>query len=237
MIHGFSIITANYHTGQSTAFFTGDEKIKSWEGLNKLSIRSEIRAEHIMASSAIPIFFPPIQIGECFFGDGMVRLSSPLSPAIHMGASRLLVIGIRGPSGLLQNKKGPSGAISLGEVAGTILNGLFFDSLDSDIARLKKVNRRILAHGPESLQGEQNPEKHIPLLALHPSEVVSLSNSCKFSRLAFALAFALKGLGISENRGSDLLSYLSFEPKYMTTLIGVRLRRYHAKKRRDTRFF
>jgi NTE family protein len=222
-IYGFSVISANYHTGQSTAFFSGDQKIKSWEALNRLSIRTEIQVEHVMASSAIPIFFPPIRVGEYFYGDGMVRLTSPLSPAIHMGAEKLLVIGIRGPSSQSDNPDDPSDKISVGEVAGTILNGMFFDCLDSDIACMQKMNRILLTMSPEDRKAEADAGelRHIPLLSLNPSEEVAVSNQCELSRLPLALIYMLRGLGVTEDKGRDLLSYLAFEPKYMKQLLEL----------------
>ena len=220
-LYGLSMISANYHTGQSTSFFAGSDEIKTWKGLNRVSIRADIRVEHVMASSAIPIFFPPVRVGDAFYGDGMVRLSSPLSPAIHMGADKILVIGIRGPNILstAPNPKEPT--ISVGEIAGTILNGLFFDSLTSDIARMEKVNRTVSYMSRDEIEKEPDHLRHIPLLSLHPSEEVAISSKCELSKLPPPVRYMLKGLGVTENKGQDLLSYLAFEPKYVGMLLEL----------------
>jgi NTE family protein len=221
-LYGLSMIAANYHSGQSTAFFSGNSEIKSWNGLNRLSVRTDFSSEHIMASSAIPIFFPPIRVGNAYFGDGMVRLSSPLSPAIHMGSDRILVIGIRGPSSLsAKPDDGKPPSVSLGEIAGTILNGLFFDSLSSDIARMEKINRTVSYMSAEELKADPDALRLIPLLSLHPSEEVAISTRCELRKLPFTMRFLLRGLGVTEEKGHDLLSYLSFEPKYLRSLLDL----------------
>jgi NTE family protein len=236
-MHGFSIMSANYHTGQSTAFFYGDEKIKTWESLNRISIRTKIRAQHVMASSAIPIFFPPIQVGDYFYGDGMVRLTSPLSPAIHMGADRLMVIGIRGPSSQSAPSAGPTDTISLSEVAGTVLNGLFFDAVDADVARMQKMNQRISIYTAEERKRDPEKLREIPLLVLNPSEEVALSPSCELDRLPLALNYSLRGLGVTDDKGKDLLSYLAFEPQYMAKLLDLGYEDTIKKKAEIKHFF
>lgn len=236
-IRGISMISANYHTGQSTAFFAGDQSIEKWEGMNKISVRTDIRAHHVMASSAIPIFFPPIRIGDSFYGDGMVRLTSPLSPAIHMGSDRMLVIGIRGPSG--QSQPPPSGepTISVGEIAGTVLNGLFFDALDADITRMKKLNQAVSFLNEEQFERQIDKIRYIPLLTLNPSEEVVASEECELKHLPVTFNYLLRGLGVTNNKGRDLLSYLAFEPQYMQSLLELGFEDTVKKKHEVLEFF
>jgi NTE family protein len=220
-IYGLSMIAANYQTGKSTAFFSGNQNIKSWKGLNRISVRTDFKAEHIMASAAIPIFFPPIQVDGAFYGDGMIRLGSPLSPAIHMGADRMMIIGIRGPTAEQISPPPVVPSISLGEIAGTILNGLFFDSLVSDLDRMEKINRTVSYMSPEELKADPDGLRSIPLLSLHPSTEVSLAGACELKKLPITMRYLLRGLGVTETKGQDLLSYLSFEPKYLTSLLEL----------------
>jgi NTE family protein len=218
-LHGISVTTVNYQTGQSVSFYGGSEKIEDWKRLNRISVRTELGPEHVIASSAIPIFFPPKKIGNYHYGDGMVRLNAPLSAAIKLGAEKLLVIGIRGPSAQSMNEHDDNGHVTLGEIAGTILNGLFFDSLDADLARLARVNRTVALMSVEELSRAEDHLRHIPVLVVKPSEEIGRLSECELSRLPPALKFLLKGIGLKEDRGTDLLSYLSFEPRYIKNLL------------------
>jgi NTE family protein len=236
-VYGLALIAANYRSGKSTAFFGGDDKIKAWEGRNKISVRTEFKAEHIMASSAIPIFFPPIQLGESYYGDGMVRLASPLSPAIHMGADRLLVIGVRGVSPNEAPAPETANQITLGEIAGTILNGLFFDAIDSDLSRLTKINHSLSVLTEKELALEPQPLRNIPVLALRPSKNLTANVGCELSQFPVAMRFLLRGLGVTDEKGIDLLSYLAFEPRYMKSLLKLGFDDTIAKKDEILAFF
>ena len=94
-LRGVAVSATNYKTGTAVTFFDGAPEIKPWVRSTRLGVRAPVRHEHIMGSSAIPLFFPPIKIGEVFYGDGCIRLNAPLSPAIHLGAEKVLSIGIR----------------------------------------------------------------------------------------------------------------------------------------------
>lgn len=216
-----SVTAVNYSTGQSVSFFEGTDGIEGWTRLNRIAVQTKIRPEHVMASSAIPIFFPPVPLNDGYYGDGMVRLNAPLSAPIHMGADKLIVIGIRGPS----SKSSPGGknpsVVSLGEIAGTILNGLFFDALDADIARMERVNRTVAALSPEELRHQPDHLRHIPLLSLRPSQEVANLSTNLLSSAPTMIRFLLKGIGLEEDKGQDLLSYLFFEQKYLRSLLEI----------------
>jgi NTE family protein len=236
-VYGLALIAANYRTGKSTAFFSGDDQIKKWEGRNKISIRTEFTPDHIMASSAIPIFFPPVKVGQSYYGDGMVRLASPLSPAIHMGADRLLVIGVRGVSSSEESASEAKNKISVGEIAGTILNGLFFDAIDADLHRLAKIDRTLSVMTEKEIAADADHLRPIPALALRPSQNLTVSPGCELSQLPIAMRFMLKGMGITNEKGMDLLSYLAFEPKYMKSLLTLGYEDTLAKKDEILEFF
>ncbi len=220
-LHGISVTAANYHTGHSTAFFWGNSQIRDWEKLNRISVRTEMRPEHVMASSAIPIFFPPVKIGDSYYGDGMIRLNAPLSSAIHMGADRLMVIGIRGPSSTSEASNKKTATISLGEIAGTILNGLFFDALDADLARMERINRTLSMLSEDKLLHHPDQLRKVPVLSMKPSEEVACLPLQELAKMPGTLRFFLKGLGLDEQKGADLLSYLAFEPKYLLSLLEL----------------
>lgn len=218
-LRGLAIVAANYHTGKSTAFFAGGCDIKNWEGHNKVSVRCSLSAEHILASAAIPVFFRPVRIGDSFYGDGMVRLSAPLAPAIHMGADRLLVIGVKAEAPNDQPGAPAPPQVTLSEIAGTILNGLFFDSLDNDLSRLDKINRSIAAVEKDGFSFEAAKLKSVPYLSIKPSRPMGTAPGCELSKFPFAIRFLLQGLGVSDQTGADLMSYLAFESTFTTSLL------------------
>jgi NTE family protein len=220
-LYALSITAANYHTGHSTTFFSGHPEIKEWKKLNRISVRTQFRPEHVMASAAIPIFFPPVQVGSAFYGDGMIRLNAPLSAPIHLGANRLLAIGIRGPSSTSSEKNQFTGTISIAEIAGTILNGLFFDSLDADLARMQRINRTLSVMTEAELDRQPDHLRYIPLLNLRPSQEIEDAPDNDLSHVPATLRYFLKGIGLTNQKGLDLLSYLSFEPKYLKALLEL----------------
>lgn len=236
-IHGVSITAANYHTGHSTTFFSGSSEIQDWQSLNRISRRSDLAPHHVMASAAIPIFFPPVRINDAFYGDGMIRLNAPLSAAIRMGAESLLVIGIRGPSSTSPASEKTKETISLSEIASIILNGLFFDSLDADLERIARINRTLALMTPSERQNSPDHLRPIPVLSLKPSEDVGNMPACALSRIPYTLRFLFKGIGLSEEKNNDLLSYLSFEPRYIRTLLELGYEDTLQRKEKILEFF
>lgn len=218
-LFGISITSVNYHTGQSVTFYSGSKDIQDWKSLNRVSVRTDLGPEHVIASSAIPIFFPPKKIGSYHYGDGTVRLNAPLSAAVKMGVEKLLVVGIQGANNQAVVAPELNGNVTIGEIAGTILNGLFFDSLDSDLARLARINRTVALMSPEELGRGADHLRQIPVLVMRPTSGIGQISECELGRLPGTLRFLLKGIGLRENRGLDLLSYLSFEPHYLRALL------------------
>lgn len=236
-LSGISVCATNYQTGVSTAFFDGHTEIKDWERTNRISRKNEITLDHVMASAAIPIFFPPIKLNDAYYGDGMIRMNAPLSPAIHMGAEKLFVIGIRSKNEQVpaQSADGPS--ISLGDIAGTLLNGLFFDSIDADIERMQRINRTLSLMTPEQLQKDPDSLRPVPMLYLKPSKEVMDAPNYQMSSLPRTLRFLLKGIGVTEETGKDMLSYLTFEKDYLTSLLELGYSDGHANESRIRAFF
>lgn len=219
LFHAVSFAATNYRTGQSVSFYNGHNKIQDWERLNRVSLRTRFEPHHILASSAIPIFFPPVQIENSFFGDGMVRLNAPLSAAIHLGADKLLVIGIRGPSATSHPIYLETTSISVSEIVGTILNGLFFDSLDVDLDRVQRINKAISVMTPAERAAQPFQFREIPVLTLTPTKEITEISPCQASQMPLTLNVLLRGIGVSAGRGSDLLSYLAFEPVLLKSLL------------------
>lgn len=217
-LKGISLSTTNYNSGSSVIFYDGDPEIIDWARSDRFSFRDDLTVDHLMASSAIPFFFPPSKIGESFYGDGCIRQTTPLSPAIHMGADKLIAIGVRYPHN--QNRMqdlsfSPFGNPTLGQIAGVMLNAIFLDSLESDVERLGKLNY---------LAGNENSRvvvKSIPILMIRPSRDLGKMTEKLNKELPGVLRYLLKGIGVSDTEGLDLLSYLAFDESYSQPLIEL----------------
>jgi NTE family protein len=164
-LQGISLSTTNYNSGSSVIFYQGSKDIKDWSRSDRFSFRTDLKVDHLMASAAIPFFFPPIQIEESFFGDGCIRQTTPLSPAIHLGAEKIIAVGVRHSSTPLDSMKmtfSPFSNPTMGQIAGVMLNAIFLDSLDADVERLRRINELIA-------EGTHRELKSIPILLIRPS--------------------------------------------------------------------
>ena len=221
LVRGVAISATNYETGTSVTFFDGAPEMKPWARSRRMGVRTPITLDQVMASAAIPIFFPPVQLGGSWFGDGGVRLTAPMSPALHLGADRVLVIGIRHPrtaeETVVINEAAQRDDLPLSQILGVLMNAVFLDSLEPDIERVERVT--------EMLDTIQRPaDSHlrpVHILLLQPSQDLAALASDQVMRFPRTLRFLLKGLGVSQKGGSDLLSYLAFEQQYIERLVTL----------------
>jgi len=221
LIRALAISATNYETGTSVTFFDGVPELQPWARSRRMGVRTGITLEQVMASAAIPIFFPPVQVGRSWYGDGGVRLTAPMSPALHLGADRLLVIGIRHPRTAEEtvelNATAARDDLPLSEILGVLMNAVFLDSLEPDIERVERVTEML-----DSIQ--RPPDSHlrpVRILLLQPSQDLAVLASDQAIRFPRSLRFLLKGLGVSQKGGADLLSYLAFEQQYIERLVTL----------------
>ena len=221
LVRGVAISATNYETGTSVTFFDGAPEMKPWARSRRMGVKTAITLDQVMASAAIPIFFPPVQVGGSWFGDGGVRLTAPMSPALHLGADRVLVIGIRHPrtaeETVVINEAAQRDDLPLSQILGVLMNAVFLDSLEPDIERVERVT--------EMLDTIQRPaDSHlrpVHILLLQPSQDLAALASDQVMRFPRTLRFLLKGLGVSQKGGADLLSYLAFEQHYIERLVTL----------------
>jgi NTE family protein len=210
LLTGVSLSTTNYYSGSNIIFYDGASSINDWTKLDRISVRSRLKIEHVMASCAIPLFFPPIKIGESFYGDGSIRQVTPLSPSIHLGADKIIAIGVRHRRETetikeIISKKSFNPEMS--QIIGVILNAIFLDSLESDIEHLKKTNE-LVKNCPSSKL------RDIPILTMEPSvQLGSLTHQME-KKLPLMFRYLLKSVGVSQHAGMDVLSYLAFDSSY-----------------------
>ncbi len=238
LLYGISLSATDYHLGSAVTFFAGNSDIKDWKHTLSAGQRESITVDHIMASAALPIFFPMVHINGRDYGDGGVGLKTPLSPAINMGASRLLVIGVQNPRGGLTEKNNEHvSRATLGDVTGSLLNSLFLNSLDADIERLALLNRTVSIFTPEQSKADVDGLRNIPILVIRPSRDLSFVGIKEFAHFPFAVRHLLKGLGVNDRKGWDLLSYLSFDQVYAAALLDLGYADALDKKNEIIKFF
>ncbi len=222
-LQGIAVTTTNYATASTVTFFDGDPSIKPWVRSQRVSVREKLRMEHILASTAIPILFPPIRINGTYFGDGAIRMRTPMSPAIHLGAERVIAIGLSHYRSLaeteLLNRSATMDSIALADVGGVLLNAGFLDNLDADVERMERINRTI-SHMHEDIRKLQ-PLRVVPLLVLRPSQDLGLIAWQEYDRFTSVLRHLLRGIGASRNSGWDLVSYLAFDRAYAQKLLEL----------------
>lgn len=217
VVEGVALSTTNYSSGSSVVFYNAHTKIEDWSRSDRFSHRTAIGIDHLMGSAAIPFFFPPEKIGESYFGDGCVRQTTPFSPAIHLGADKIIGIGIRHPhprEKMMQLAFAPVGEPTIGQIAGVMLNAIFLDSMEADYERMKRIN--------ELIAKQDKPEfKQIPVYMIRPSQDLGKMTEKLNRELPGKLRYLLKGIGVSDKEGLDLLSYLAFDNSYTEPLIEL----------------
>lgn len=215
-------------SGQAVTFFTGAEDLQEWSRVRRTGIRRRIGAEHVLASAALPFLFPAQCIDGLYYGDGALRMTAPLSPAIRLGARRLLVIAPRDPRIMPLEKMSLTEYPSLGVLAGHMLDIIFNDYLEVDIERLGRINQTLSLLTPEQLA--RTPLRPVEILVLRPSRDIREIAARHAGAIPWTVRMLLRGIG---GWGGDwrLPSYLNFDGAYCRDLVA--LGRDDAWARRD----
>ncbi len=221
-LRGLGVTATSYLTGTAVTFFDAVPSVSGWVRSRRLGRRETLTIDHVMASAAIPVFFPAVRLGDTFYGDGQVRLTEPLSPAIHLGADRLLAVGVRylrtpAETESLNSEDANQRVLPVSQVAGVLLNALFLDHLDSDTEHLERINHSLSWATPPN-DREAPYFRVIPVLTLRPSRELGGLAADQMVHFPRVVRYLLRGMGAGRRGGSDLVSYLAFERTYVDRL-------------------
>ncbi|MDF1821819.1 MAG: patatin-like phospholipase family protein [Alcanivoracaceae bacterium] len=219
-LRALSITASSYATGESVAFFQGQENLEEWTRARRLGRKTRINAAHLLGSSAIPILFPAARVHDRYYGDGAVRQLAPVSPALHLGAERVLVVGVSGNAAHGRQRE-ISGYPSLAQVLGHILNSVFVDTLEADVERLERINNTLHAIPASTRRKQGIALREVDVLKIYPSEPIDEIASRYIDRLPRTLRFFLRGSGATRSPGASAVSYLLFEPGFCRTLMSL----------------
>lgn len=214
------LTSVDYHTSNSISFIQGREGLPRWNKSRRRAETATISVDHVMASSAIPMLFPPTRVDDRWFGDGCVRNSHPCAPSIYLGAERLLVIGVRRQTLTADDVRALTSdrAPSVGRVVNLLLNAVLLDGIELDVERLARVNE-FVRRVPEEFHSKLN-YRPINYAMVSPSADIGKIALGKSNRLPRMIRYLLKGLGNLED-ASEIISYLLFDPQFCAQLIEI----------------
>lgn len=216
-LKAISIDTSCYNDSHSYSFFQSEDCVIDWQRARRHGSRTRLHTEHLMASAAIPLVFPSVQLNRAYFGDGSVHQLSPLSSPIHLGAQKLFIINLDSPH--KHNHNELSHHPKAATIAGHLLDTIFSDTLNSDLERLTRINNTLSLLPSDSLRALGL--RHIETLVFKPSEDLSEIASRFYDDLPFAIRTLLRLIGINKDSDSSIVSYLLFESGYTSTLIDL----------------
>ncbi|HAG96485.1 MAG TPA: patatin [Gammaproteobacteria bacterium] len=242
-LYALGITATGYHTGRAFTFVEGKPGHPLWSKSRRVALPAEITLPHVLASAAIPIVFPPVELpagaASAFFGDGAMRLVTPLSPAIRLGADRLLAVGVRcqeSANSLLRSEWSQDADFApnlkrppLSQICGTLMNAIFLDHLDSDLDHLKRMNSFVAEH--EKLaslvdlvaesDSDHEPMRIVTPLVISPSADIAIIAKTLQHRMPKTIRYVMDGLGTPDAQSADLTSFLLFDSEFTRELIQL----------------
>ena len=220
-LHALGITVWGYTSGQSVTFFQGNKSILPWKRSQRVGVASYIGIQHLLASSSIPFIFPAVRVNREYFGDGSMRQFAPLSPALHLGADRVLVIGVNPKDIVTSERIKVTSYPPLAQIAGHAMNSIFADSLNVDLERLNRINET-LALIPRSARQESNLTlRPVQSMVISPSERINEIALQHAHHLPHTMRYLYRAVGAMNDSGSGLLSYVLFEASFCSTLIDL----------------
>lgn len=224
-LEAIAISAMSYASGQSVTFFQGQQNIYPWNRARRRGEKTELTIDHLMASTAIPSLFPAVQLQGGYFGDGAVRQLKPISPALHMGAEQLLIIGVSDNATLANKAPQLEHSPSIAQIMGHMFNSAFIDAVESDLETLRSINR-LASVIPQSLKDNNGITdlNAVEVLSISPSQSIDQIAEEHIHELPRSLKLFLKLIGATaQGGGTSAASYLLFEPGFSRKLIALGL--------------
>lgn len=219
-----SVSAMGYTSGHTVSFFQANENINGWTRYRRAGVPTQLRLEHLLASSAIPTIFPAVRIDREYFGDGALRQLAPISPALHLGAESLFVIGVSGNrSSAKPNKRLPAKhSPSMGQIVGHLLNSAFVDSLEGDLEHLELINRLITLIPENEKTSAGINLRAVENMVISPSSPLDVIAGRNVRYLPESLRFFLRAIGATaKGGGATAASYLLFSTEFITELMEL----------------
>jgi len=222
-LEGIGVTAMNYSNGISTTFYQGQAHLKPWTRAQRRSVACELNVDHLMASSALPTLFPAVKVGDHFFGDGALRQSRPLSPAIHLGADRLFIIGVSQKHDDFTSMPEVTSAPSIPQVLGQMLNAVFLDSVQTDLETLRRINALVTQMNSKQLTAAGMSDlRLINTLTISPSRSLDELARDYIHELPRTMRWFLERTGsIKDTESGGALSYVLFEQGYCQRLMQL----------------
>lgn len=235
------VTAMNYSTSESVSFFQGAPEVDDWRRYRRTGVSSQLGLDHLLASSAIPGIFPATKIGSSYYGDGALRQLAPISPALHLGADRVMVIGVSGNRNAEHwGKRHPPvrHSPSMAQVGGHLFNSAFIDSLEGDLEHLERVNSLLRMIPEETLEAQGIALRPVETLVISPSEQLDKIAGRKVRYLPKSVRMFMRSTGATaKGGGAATSSYILFEPQFCDELIELGYRDAMWDKDRIQAFF
>lgn len=212
-----AVTTLDYTTGQTVTWAAGSD-IEVWERPLRRSVLAKLTIDHVLASAALPLVFPAVRLGRHWHGDGGIRLSAPLSPALHLGATRMLAVSTHyGKTFSEANEPQIIGYPPPAQILGQLVNAIFLDVMDEDTVRLERSNVFLRDLPAEQRHGF----RIVDFAVIRPSQDLGRLAASFEPQLPRTFRFLTRGLGTRETSDADFLSLIMFVPEYLQRLIEI----------------
>jgi len=220
LLRALSITASGYGSGQSVTFYQGVKELVPWRRTGRMGVATKIETKHLLASASLPFLFKPTLINREYFGDGSMRQISPIGSALHLGATRILVIGVTANDYVDQSQRSEIHEYpTLAQIAGHTLNSIFLDHMDVDLERVKKIND-LVAIMPAEMRASTTL-RHVDVMVISPSQPIDKIAERHIKELPWTIRFLLRLSGVRKHSGATLVSYLLSERKYCRALIDL----------------